>query len=175
MSYGYQIVGGQPQYIAGNEGGYQDLYGNSPLDGSVMGGYDVIGAQPPPPQQNRRVVMREQFSQERGLVLPFGRATVTASTSSEFTANPQVVFRPATIIIAATALTGLTVDDCRVGKNSMFASAGAVPASMFGADSTFRGLKFDTATPGIQIVIQVTDVSGSDNVVAIAMSGVAAE
>lgn len=162
----YEIVGGQ--YVMGEDDDFID----DALDGEVAG-YDYeIGAAAP--RRQRRMV-RRQFSQERGLILPFGRQTVALNASAEFTANPQVPFRPATLVIAATDIDGLVVDDIRVGKNSMLASAGAVPASMFGAASTFRGFKFDTAVPGIQIVLQCTDVSGAANTVAIAMTGVAAQ
>jgi hypothetical protein len=166
---GYQ----QPQYLMGpamGQGYYQPEYGGVGQQLDILGA--EAAAQVPP---GRRAIVREEYTKERGLLLPFGRATVGAGLTADFTANPQVPFRPSSLIIGATAIAGLVVDDIKVGKNSQFVASGAAPAAAFGSDATFKGLKFDTAVPGIDIVITVTDVSAVDNVVSMAMFGVAAD
>lgn len=123
----------------------------------------------------RRRLARRGFSRERGLIMGFDRQTIALNTTADFTANPQVPFRPRTMIVAATSIDGLVIEDIKVGKNSQFVTAGAVPAATFSTDATFKDFKFDTAVPGIDVVVTATDVSGAANTVAISMNGVAAE
>lgn len=172
---GYDLMGAEPQYLMGSEGGYVDIYGNT-LANDPMGG--VVGAAGGPQIMNTpggRRLIREQYTEEKGLQLPLGRQTVAASTSAEFSNTPQVPFRPSSLVISATSITGLTVDNILVGKNGQFTASGAMPAAAFGADSTFKGMKYDTARPGINVVVQVTDVSAVANVVVMGMFGIAAE
>lgn len=123
----------------------------------------------------KRGLRRRGYSRERGLVLGFGSQTVLASTTVDFVANPQVPFRGKRLIIAATDLGGLNLEDLKIGKNSMLVSAQAMPASAFAAGTFDQAIKLDTAVPGIEITATVTDVSAVDNVVSIGMFGVAAE
>lgn len=169
-----------------------DAYGNELMgyDGGGGGGglgaddYEILGASRGSKlralaaalkRSRRRRVVRRGFSRERGLIMGFDRQTIAANTTTDFTANPQVPFRPRTMIVGATDLDGLAIEDIKVGKNSQFVTAGAVPASTFSANATFKDFKFDTAVPGIDVVVTATDLSGVANAVAIAMNGVAAE
>lgn len=172
----FNIVGAHyPQYLVGADpqSGYGDPLSRPLMSGAPAAGrLELMGAEAE--AARRRLVMRD-YTQERGLLLPFGSTAIPLNGTVAVTQNPQVPFRPSSIIIQATAIDELTVDDIRIGKNSQFVSAGAFPASAFGPASTFKGISFDTAGPGIDIVIQMTDVSGAENVVVLGMYGVAAE
>lgn len=145
---------------------------------SIEGALEILGAQNggnpnmPPPQH---AIVEQAYSKGRGYMLPFPAATVTASTSADFTSQPQTPFRPESLIIQATSLTGLLVDQIRVGKDNQFIGTGSMPGSAFGATTTFKGFKGDTAWPGINVTVSVTDTSGTDNVVSLGMFGPAAD
>lgn len=149
--------------------GYGGAYGDPAL------GLEILGASAQSLRGSDRQLVETQYTRERGLIMGFGSATVALNASATFSANPQVPFRPSSLIISATAIAGLTVDDIKVGKNSQLVTSGAVPAAAFGADTTFKAMKFDTAGPGIDVSVDVTDTSGAANTVAMAMFGVAAE
>ena len=171
----YQLIGGQPQYLMGNEGGYQDIYGNQ-LSNAPMMGY--VGAASGPQILNeggQRRLIAEQYTQQRGLQLPFAVTTVTASTSNTLSNTPQVPFRPAALILQATSLTGLVLTNILVGKNGQFTASGSMPGAAFGSTATFKGVMYDTAVPGVNVVLQATDISAVDNVVQAGMFGISAE
>jgi hypothetical protein len=125
--------------------------------------------------RGRRRLRRRHYSRERGLVLGFGTQTIAANTTVDFTANPQVPFRPKRMIVQATSVAQLDVEDIKVGKNSMLTSAQAFPASGFAAGTFDQAIKFDTAVPGIEVTVTCTDQSGAANVTNVGMFGVAAE
>ena len=167
----YELVGGQPQYLMGNADGYADIYGNQMNNNPMIG---AAGPQIVSPQDQRRLVM-EQYTSQKGLQLPFTNTTVTASTANTLQNTPQVPFKPAALILEATSLVGLSVTNILVGKNGQFTAPGAMPGSAFGAAATFKGMSYDTAVPGVNVVLQVTDISAVDNVVQAGMFGIAAE
>lgn len=175
MSNGYQIMGadGQQYLMGAGADGYADIYGNN-LNNNPMGGFVGAGPQIMNEGGARRLV-REQYTEQKGLQLPFPVTTVVASTSGSLANSPQVPFRPAALILEATSLVGLVITNILVGKNGQFTASGSMPGTAFGALATFKGMQYDTASPGVNIVIQALDISAVDNVVQAGMFGVAAE
>ena len=146
---------------------YDDLEGLDDDDLDEIGEYDVlgyddyeIGAR----RKRRPKVKRRAYSRTRRQLLPFGdTGDLAAGSSIDLLGNPQVPFKPERLVIQETTSTGGTiVNDIKVGKNSQFISAGAFPASLFQGNSNEGLFQFDTARPGIDIVISILNAHPTD-------------
>jgi len=135
-------------------------------DELAMIGYDdyEIGAKRKPK------IKRRAYSRVRRQMLPFGdTGTLAAGNSIDLLGNPQVPFKPERLIIQRTSVSGsVIVSDIKVGKNSQFISAGQFPGSLFQGDSNEGLFQFDTARPGIDIVISILNGHPTDDLTAYA-------
>lgn len=96
-------------------------------------------------------------TKSRQYVLGFDSvALVGAGLSATIVSQPQVIFRPERLVVSQP---GFLIQDFRVGKNSQFASAGAVPSEAFQANAFGVRLKCDTAQVSSQITIIVTNIT----------------
>lgn len=157
LGYGMDELLGEDDYLEG--------------DDDLMGDYELMGARR---RRGRRRLVRKGYGSARALLLGFDPIAMAIGATNDFTANPQVPFRPRRIIIGATSIVGLVVEDIKIGKNSQLVNAGAFPAIGFAGDTTEQLIKFDTAVPGIDIVITMTNTSGAANTVSAGMFGAAA-
>ncbi len=125
--------------------------------------------------RGRRSLARVKYTKDRGLILGFGTQTgIAAGATVDFPANPQVPFRAKRVLIDTDA-TPIAVEQILVGKNSQMASAGAFPGSAFAANAFDIGVKFDSAWPGIDIVVTVTNNAVGAAIITVGMFGYAAE
>lgn len=85
--------------------------------------------------------------------------TVAAGATINITAQPQVVFRPERLVISSAIATSFLLNDFKVGKNSQFASSGAVPADAFAPTAFGVMLKCDTAQISNTLTMNVTNIS----------------
>lgn len=92
--------------------------------------------------------------------LGLGTTALTANGSATVTLTPQLPFKPYRL---STTATGVRIDDIRVGNASQFVAAGSIPAEVFGPTAIGTRLKGDTAVPGVDIIITITDTSGAAN------------
>lgn len=168
----------------------EGLEGDDYDDDELMGDYEILGDDYDDDdlmgrrrrrrrrgrgRRARRVVARRGYTRDRGLVLGFGTQTpIAAGATVDFTANPQVPFRPKRVVID-TDQTPIAVEDIKVGKNSQLASAGAFPGSAFQANAFDIGVKFDSAYPGLDIVVTVTNNAAMAATITVGMFGYAAE
>jgi len=130
-------------------------------DGEVIYGYE-IGAQrmAAVPGAANPVLRERGMSKAREYVLGFDSvATVAAAATAIITNRPQVVFRPDRIVVPASISPSFLINDFKVGKNSQFAAASAVPAEIFSQNAFGVRLKMDTANPAVDVVINVTNIS----------------
>lgn len=113
-------------------------------------------------QANQGVLVKQMSpSKNRQQVLGFDSgSTVAAGAAYTATAQPQVVFRPERLVLSSTSATNFLVLDLRVGKNSQFVSAGAIPGELFAHTAVGVRLKCDTAQVSNIITLQVQNVSG---------------
>lgn len=161
----------EDDYVLGDDD-YDELLGDE---------YELLGARRRRRPKTRRkrpraILNRRQFTRERGLVLGFGTQNVGIGVTQDFTANPQVPFRPKRIVIQSTSNLGdFIVEDVRVGKNSQLASAAGFPGSAFVNNAFDIGVMFDTAWPGIDIVVTVTNSNAAAQDITVGMFGYAAE
>lgn len=105
------------------------------------------------------------------LALGIGVTAVAATSSSIVTVTPQVPFK---LERFASDVTGLQVNDIKVGTVSQFVGAGSIPIEIFAHDAVGVGLKGDTAVPGVDIAISVSNAGASPVNLTGAYLGVAA-
>jgi hypothetical protein len=97
----------------------------------------------------------------REFVLGFDSgAPIAAGAQQAITALPQVPFKGTRLVVPSDIAGLFLLNDLRVGKNSQFVSAGAVPARTFAENGVSVTLALDTAQVSQQIVISVTNFSG---------------
>jgi len=145
---------------------YDDLEGLDDDELEDVGQYDVLGYDYEIGARRRRKpqVKRTSYSRARRQLLPFGdTGSLAAGSSIDLLGNPQVPFKPERLVIQETTSTGAAVvSDIKVGKNSQFISAGTFPASLFQGNSNEGLFQFDTARPGIDIVISILNAHATD-------------
>ena len=121
----------------------------------------------------RKLMMKKvKASQARTYPLGLGTTALAANATAVITVNPQLPFK---LMKLATPSTDVQVDNIQIGTVSQFVAAGGIPAEVFAPNSVGVGLKGDTAVPGVQIQITVTDTSGAANTFTGAFFGLVAQ
>ena len=169
---GYQLIGyraPQPGYYAAPQHGH-----------GGMAGYDIVGqaaaeaalkaqfaAAPLPQQYPGLPQFMPQWGQApretgepRRLTMPFAASVViNPATTAVLLASPQEPLRMERLYIDSDngSLAGITVTEFKVGQQSQFTAGGALPASMFQNTSVGGTLRGDTANPGINVRLEVTN------------------
>ena len=147
--------------------GYEEDDDLDELEGEVsdieLAGYgeQIVGA---PFRRRRRrspgrraLVRKVKNTELRRYPLGLGVTNIAAGATVIIRANPQLPFKVERII---TPTTGMTIDNIQVGTVSQFVAAGAVPTEVFQPDAVAVGLKGDTAVPGVDVAITVTNPGG---------------
>lgn len=96
------------------------------------------------------------------IILNFESAAVAAGASVVVTARPQTVFRPDQFIVPSTFGLAFTIDDIKIGNRSQYTAAGRASAVVFSEVSVNSQVKFDTAQGGIDVILNITNVSGEE-------------
>lgn len=111
--------------------------------------------------QRGTIVRSKEPTKSRVYVLSLDTVTtVAAGATTPVTAQPQVLFRPERLVIDSTVAASFLINTFTIGKNSQFASTGAVPASMFSPTAVGVTLKLDTAQISAIVALSVTNTSG---------------
>lgn len=102
--------------------------------------------------------------------------TIAAGAASTITVRPQVPFRPQRFIVPSDIAGAFTIGDIRVGKNSQFVTADAVPARAFQEDAS-SGIEFgfDTAQVSQDISVVANNISAAQQVFRAIFMGQAVE
>ena len=95
----------------------------------------------------------------RRLPLGFGTTTIAAGASATVTASPQVLFRGERLVIPSSIAPSVRVNDIIIGNRTQTAAAGAVNGSTYSEVAVGTGLLLDTAQPGIDVQLLVTNTS----------------
>ena len=121
----------------------------------------------------RKLMMKKiRSSQARTYPLGLGTTALAANATAVITVNPQLPFK---LMKLATPSTNVQVDNIQIGTVSQFVAAGGIPSEVFAPNSVGVGLKGDTAVPGVQIQITVTDTSAAANTFTGAFFGLVAQ
>jgi hypothetical protein len=170
---GYDIDD-EPSIALGTE------FGADPDLDALMSGreYPIVGADKKDEElrkKRRRAFLRHLAARHAAAVVPrpvtkareyplgFPTTPVAAGATVNITAQSQVPYRARRLIIASDIAGSFLVNDIKVGKNSMFASAGTgpVPARMFSEFGVGVDLNLDTSQISQLISINVTNISGA--------------
>lgn len=104
-------------------------------------------------------VKRKQPTAVRELFLGFDSVTVvTKSTSRNVTTQAQQPFRPDRLVVAAAIAGFFLINDIKIGSKSQLLSGDAIPAEAFSNLSVGVVAKMDTITPGITVMLSVSNI-----------------
>ena len=87
-----------------------------------------------------------------------GPILIAPGASATITANPQVLFKGARLVVPGSIASDFGINDVKVGQRSMFPAVGQVPAEAFSNLSVGVRLKLTTAQVTMQISIDVTNI-----------------
>ncbi len=138
------------------------------LGDDIIGDDEIVGAGPtlarlaPVPGYPQGQMLRTRApTKGREYVMGFDSvATIAAGASAIITTRPQVIFRPDRLVIPASIASSFLLNDLKVGKNSQFVAATAIPAEAFTQGAFGVRLKLDTAQVSQDIILNVTNTSG---------------
>lgn len=135
--------------------------------GDDMSGYgaEIVGA------AQRAQVRNVKPNRLQRLALGIGITSIAATSSSVVTVTPQVPFKLERFISQSVTL---SINDIKVGTNSQFVGAGSIPVEIFARDAIGVGLKGDTAVPGVDIALYVSNGTGGALTLSGAYLGLAA-
>lgn len=105
------------------------------------------------------LVERERTSSPGDVVVGLGSTTVAGLSSVNVNVRPECAFRPERLEVPPDVAEHFFVTDVKVGKNSQFWSAGAVPASVF-LDRRHRYLRLamEVTRVGDVVTVSVTNM-----------------
>lgn len=108
-------------------------------------------------------MVQRSVSRRRRKLLPGStNPTVATTASATITYKTQEPFRPERYVVASAIAASFVVTSIIVGTVNQLAAAGSVPADIFAATAFDCNLHFDTASPGVDINVTVTNISGSN-------------
>lgn len=144
--------------------GLYDIMGDDDdiLEGEESGISQAVMDRAAQQRRLRQGTVLQQYNPKKGrqLILGFSSTgTVAAGATVDIIQRPQLTFRPERIFIPAAIGANFNVADLRIGKNSQFLSAGAVPGAVFSETSFGVRLKMDTCQIAQDIDLRVTNIS----------------
>lgn len=110
----------------------------------------------------------------RGSALGFDQ-TVAASASATITSRPQQPFRPEKLVVGATGAGNFLITDIKIGNTSMLLNSTGIPAEAFTPDAVGVHLRWKTAQPAQDVVIDVTEILAAQRRFLAMMTGTVAE
>jgi hypothetical protein len=96
---------------------------------------------------------------------------ITAHSTQQVVKAPQVVYKPRMLVVSSDCAGYFLIESVYLGKNPIFAAAGAVPARCF--TELAQGMSFRDVTVQVsqQLVVTVTNLEASDKVFQAVMTG----
>lgn len=104
-------------------------------------------------------------------IMPFPRTSVNAATQATITAFPQRPFQTKRFAWASTTAGYFTVEELKIGQDSMFVQAGSAEAEIFSQTGVGVALKGFIARPGVTISLVCTNQDTSARVVGASIIG----
>jgi len=102
------------------------------------------------------------LNEAREFMLGFGPVTLAPATTTIFTAQPQLPFRPSRLVIPNALAAQVMVNDIKVGKNSQLLSSNPVPAAPFSELAVGVALGLDTCNVGQQVTLSVNSLAAGN-------------
>ena len=121
--------------------------------------------------RNASVVVAREPLDSRTLTLPFPETVINPGVSADVQVLPQTLFRCERFVIPSDNAGSIVVEDIRIGTVSQFSAGGPVPGRCFSEVAVGVGTLYDTAEPGITIVVRIRNISGNQITFRAAMFG----
>lgn len=126
--------------------------------------------------QQGLLVQNERPTRAREFPLGFeSAAAIAPGAAATITSRPQIPFRAQRLVVPSDIAGSFSILDLRVGKNSQFTSAGAVPGRTFQENAVAVGLRCDTAQISQDVTLQVQNIGGAPQTFRAAVIGAAVE
>lgn len=104
-------------------------------------------------------------------VMPFPRTSVAAATQAAITAFPQRPFQTKRLAWASTTAPNFTIEELKIGQDSMFVQAGSVEAEIFSQTGVGVALRGFIARPGVTITLVTTNQDAAAHAVGACIIG----
>lgn len=126
--------------------------------------------------RNKALLQTRGPTKARYYPLGVPATTIAAGAAAAITVRPQVPYRVQRFVVPSDIAGSFTIGDIRIGKNSQFCSADAIPARAFQEDAA-SGIEFgfDTAQVSQDISITVNNISLAQQVFRAVFFGAAVE
>lgn len=99
-------------------------------------------------------------TQKQVVFIGFGPQSINGAATFVFSAQPQRIFRGERLTIPSALANNFAVNDLKVGADSMNIGANSVPAAIFSELGMLVALEIETASPGILILLSISNLTG---------------
>lgn len=126
----------------------------------------------------RNALLVKEVKPTKARLFPIGFTSdgvIAAGASAIIVSRPQVLFKGIRLSVPSDIAGDFTIDDLKVGKNSMFASESSLPARCMQEDAWGVFMHLDTAQISQDVSLAVTNISGADRVFRAMILGKVAE
>lgn len=110
---------------------------------------------------NAKLVVKKGPTKARVQSIGFNFTGVAPGATVDIPARPQVKFRGTRLSIPSSLAQNFLIEDLKVGRGSQFVAAGAQSAETFKDTATADNVAMDTADPGMDIILSVTNTTGT--------------
>jgi hypothetical protein len=158
----YDLALGDDDVLLGDDFG-EDLEGDDfgdDLDAILGGG-----------GKKRKIRTKRIQPLKQEQVMPFPRTVVATTVTTTVTAFPQRPFQTERFIFASSVAASFTVDELKVGQESMLVQTGQIPAELFSQLGVGVRLRGYIARPGVTITLTCTNISGGNATISAAIIG----
>lgn len=132
---------------------------------SIIGQRMAIGQAGPSPfaGYNPTVfnIQENAVSAARRVTLGFTELAIPAGANRTVTALPQLLFRPDRLIIGSDIAAWFTIQGLIIGNRPQQVAAGSSHGLVWAENGVGTGILCDTAEPGIQVQLLVTNISAA--------------
>lgn len=163
VGYGPQMVGGGygPQLV----GQGMNQIAPSVLQRALMPGARYVNREAPAVRPGGSVhplrggghLINEPPTSKQVVFLGFGPQTLAGGATFVFEGKPQRIFRGERLTVPSTIANNFSINDLKVGTDSMNVGTGPIPAAIFSELGMLVALEIETASPGIEILFSITN------------------
>lgn len=175
FALGRMAIGGQQELIGRHYPGRR---------GGRVGAQEIIGQRVPPGVgrnleeevlgRHALMVREREYDKSRMYILGFTFLQVAAGATQVLTAAPQWPFRPYRLVVPSSIAPLVLINTLNVGQQPAFAADGSVSAETFSEVAWGTHILLDSASPGINITLSVTNLSAGPLDIRVTMLGDAA-
>ena len=160
VGYGPQMVGGSysPQIVGRGAMGHQ----------RNLQGRGGAPQHPGAPQGGRShalpgggYLVQKPPTAKQVVFLGFGPQTINGNATFVFSSQPQRIFRGERLTVPSALANNFAINDLKVGTDSMNVGAGPIPAAVFSELGMLVALEIETASPGILILLSISNLTGA--------------